>query len=179
MSCVRSFLSSKVSQPCGALARFRALSCALSMRSISFLSHGDQTVEAYSRTGLNTVSYILLICSRDLFMKHLFVIPVFLFTLLHTASMCFLGIKFEHTSIPRSFCSFIDSTFFHLVCIHGPWTLNKAGEQGAPINLGSSNNIHLEAAPVSRARSHPDLPSLPEFPGVSRNGAWSPGLPEC
>ena len=23
-----------------------------------------------------------------------------------------------------------------------------------------------------------DLPSLPEFPGVSRNGAWSPGLPE-
>ena len=39
-----------------------------------FLKPWDQTVEAYSRTGLDTLSYILLICSRDLFMKHIFVV---------------------------------------------------------------------------------------------------------
>ena len=60
VSCVRSLLSSKVSQPGGVLARFRALSCALSMSSISYLSHGDQTVEAYSRTAWPGYCFIYL-----------------------------------------------------------------------------------------------------------------------
>ena len=66
-------------------------------------------MEAYSRTGLETVSLIFVICFCDLFMKHRFVIPVFLFTLLHIISMWFLGIRFELTSRPRSCCCFTDA----------------------------------------------------------------------
>ena len=48
------------------------------------------------------VCHLLLRC----FMKHRLVIPVFLFTLLHIDSMWFLGIRFELTGRPRSFCCF-------------------------------------------------------------------------